>query len=165
MQDLIPLTEKIAAMLKKRHETVAVAESSTGGLISAALLSVPGASAYFIGGAVVYTLKARRAMLEVPDSAYAGIKSVHRTRRDDPRARGPHAIRSHLEHRGDRRERSHRQSLRRRCRPQLHRSRRPGRKIAYGRNGQRGSRREYAHVRSRRVESTERKRLVSLARP
>ena len=76
MQDLIPLAKKIAAMLKDRHETVAVAESSTGGLISAALLSIPGASAYFIGGAVVYTLKARRAMLDVPDSAFAGIKSV-----------------------------------------------------------------------------------------
>jgi nicotinamide-nucleotide amidase len=76
MQDLLPLAEKIAAMLKDRHETVAVAESSTGGLISAALLSVAGASAYFIGGAVVYTLKARRAMLDVPDSAFPGIKSV-----------------------------------------------------------------------------------------
>jgi nicotinamide-nucleotide amidase len=76
MQDLLPLAEKIATILKNRHETVAVAESSTGGLISAALLSVPGASAYFIGGAVVYTLKARRAMLDVPDSAFAGIKSV-----------------------------------------------------------------------------------------
>jgi len=76
MQDLIPLAEKIAAMLKDRHETVGVTESSTGGLVSAALLSIPGASAYFIGGAVVYTLKARRAMLDVPDSAFAGIKSV-----------------------------------------------------------------------------------------
>jgi len=76
MHDLLPIAEKIAAMLKQRRENVAVAESSTGGLISAALLSVPGASAYFVGGAVVYTLKARRAMLDVPDSAFAGIKSV-----------------------------------------------------------------------------------------
>ncbi|HKN11776.1 MAG TPA: CinA family protein [Candidatus Binatus sp.] len=76
MQSMLPLAEKIAAMLKDRRENIAVAESTTGGLISAALLSVPGASAYFIGGAVVYTLKARRAMLEVPDSAFAGIKSV-----------------------------------------------------------------------------------------
>jgi nicotinamide-nucleotide amidase len=76
MQELIPLAERIAAKLKERHETIAIAESSTGGLISAALLSIPGASAYFIGGAVVYTLKARRAMLDVPDSAFAGIKSV-----------------------------------------------------------------------------------------
>jgi nicotinamide-nucleotide amidase len=77
MQDLIPAAQKLGALLKDRHETVAVAESTTGGLISAALLSVPGASAYFIGGAVVYTLKARRAMLDVPDSAFAGIKSVN----------------------------------------------------------------------------------------
>jgi PncC family amidohydrolase len=76
MQNLLPLAEKIAVMLKDRRENIAVAESTTGGLMSAALLSVPGASAYFIGGAVVYTLKARRAMLEVPDSAFAGIKSV-----------------------------------------------------------------------------------------
>jgi PncC family amidohydrolase len=77
MQDLIPAAQKLGALLKDRNETVAVAESSTGGLISAALLSVPGASAYFIGGAVVYTLKARRAMLDVPDSAFAGIKSLN----------------------------------------------------------------------------------------
>ena len=76
MQDLLPAAQKLGALLKDRHETVAVAESTTGGLISAALLSVPGASAYFVGGAVVYTLKARRAMLDVPDSAFAGIKSV-----------------------------------------------------------------------------------------
>ena len=76
MQDLLPAAQKLGAILKTRQETIAVAESSTGGLISAALLSVPGASAYFTGGAVVYTLKARRAMLDVPDFAFAGIKSV-----------------------------------------------------------------------------------------
>ena len=76
MNSLLPLAEKIAAILKQRRENLAVAESTTGGLISAALLSVPGASTYFVGGAVVYTLKARRAMLDLPDSAFAGIKSV-----------------------------------------------------------------------------------------
>jgi len=76
MNDLLPLAERIGAILKQRHENIAVAESTTGGLVSAALLSVPGASAYFVGGAVVYTLKARRAMLDLPDSAFAGIKSV-----------------------------------------------------------------------------------------
>src|SRR5260370_2779100 len=76
MEDLIAVAQKLGALLKDRHETVALAESSTGGLVSAALLSVPGASAYFVGGAIVYTLKARRAMLDVPDSAFAGIKSV-----------------------------------------------------------------------------------------
>ena len=76
MQNLLPAAQKLGALLKDRHETIAIAESTTGGLVSAALLSVPGASAYFIGGAVVYTLKARRAMLDVPDSAFTGIKSV-----------------------------------------------------------------------------------------
>jgi nicotinamide-nucleotide amidase len=53
LNDLLPLAETIAARLKARRETITVAESSTGGLISAALLAVPGASAYFLGGAVV----------------------------------------------------------------------------------------------------------------
>jgi nicotinamide-nucleotide amidase len=76
MNDLLPLADKIGAILKSRGENIVVAESTTGGLVSAALLSVPGASAYFVGGAIVYTLKARRAMLDVPDAAFAGIKSV-----------------------------------------------------------------------------------------
>ena len=52
LQDLLPQAERIAARLKARNETVSVAESSTAGMISAALLAIPGASAYFIGGAV-----------------------------------------------------------------------------------------------------------------
>lgn len=66
MQDLLPLAEKIAALLKARGETIAVSESSTGGLMSAALLSVPGASAYYLGGAVVYTKKAREVLIDLP---------------------------------------------------------------------------------------------------
>ena len=54
MQDLLPKAERLGALLKARRETVGVSESSSGGLVSAALLSVPGASAYFQGGAVVY---------------------------------------------------------------------------------------------------------------
>lgn len=76
MEKLLPIAGKIAAVLKQRHETVGVAESTTGGLISAALLAIPGASTYFVGGGVVYTLVARRKLLELPDSAFAGIKSV-----------------------------------------------------------------------------------------
>ena len=60
---LSSLAERAAALLKERGETVAVAEGSCGGLISASLLSVPGASAYYAGGAVIYTLTAARAFL------------------------------------------------------------------------------------------------------
>jgi nicotinamide-nucleotide amidase len=63
MKDLLPLAEKIGASLKQRKETVAVAESSAGGLIAAALLSVPGASAYYLGGVVVYTRKSMQELL------------------------------------------------------------------------------------------------------
>jgi PncC family amidohydrolase len=69
---------RIAQMLGERKETVAVAESSAGGLISAALLSVPGASAYYLGGAVVYTPQARDALLGIStrQMAAAGIRSA-----------------------------------------------------------------------------------------
>jgi nicotinamide-nucleotide amidase len=76
MQDLLPRAERLAVILKNRRETIVVAESSTGGLISAALLSVPGASAYFLGGAVVYTLRARRALLDIQDAAVAGMRGA-----------------------------------------------------------------------------------------
>jgi nicotinamide-nucleotide amidase len=75
MQDLMARAERIARLLKDRGETVVVAESSTGGLISAALLAMPGASAYFLGGAVVYTQVARRALLELPDVAALGMRA------------------------------------------------------------------------------------------
>lgn len=65
MEKLLPLAEKIAASLIARKETIAVAESSTGGLISAALLSVPGASAYYRGGGVIYTPHARAALVNI----------------------------------------------------------------------------------------------------
>lgn len=74
MQDLIPRAEKAAALLKSRRETIVVAESSTGGLISAALLALPGASAYFLGGAVVYTQAARRALMDMQEMP-AGMRA------------------------------------------------------------------------------------------
>lgn len=76
MDSLLPLAEQAAVLLKARKETIAVAESSTGGLIAAALLSVSGASAYFLGGAVVYTRQARRLLMDLPDSAVAGMRSA-----------------------------------------------------------------------------------------
>jgi PncC family amidohydrolase len=76
MQDLVPIAKAIAAKLIERRQTIAVAESSTGGLISAALLAVPGASAYFLGSAVVYTRDARRTLMDIPDEAMKGIRSA-----------------------------------------------------------------------------------------
>ena len=74
MKDLVSLAEKVAAILTARRQTVAIAESSTGGLISAALVAVPGASAYFLGGGVVYTRQSRRLLLDIPDAALDGIR-------------------------------------------------------------------------------------------
>jgi PncC family amidohydrolase len=76
MKDLVATAEKIAAKLIERRQTIAVAESSTGGLISAALLAVPGASAYFLGGGVIYTRDARRILMDIPDDAMKGIRSA-----------------------------------------------------------------------------------------
>lgn len=75
MQDLLPIAGKIGALLKSRGETIAISESSTGGLMSAALLSVPGASAYYLGGAVVYTKKAREVLIDLPAEAIIEAKA------------------------------------------------------------------------------------------
>ena len=74
MQDLLPLAEKLGARLKARGETVSVAESSAGGLVSAVLLAVPGASSYYLGGAVVYTRPSRELLLGIPPSALEGMR-------------------------------------------------------------------------------------------
>ena len=71
MQELVGIAEEVAALLKTRGETLAVAESSAGGLISASLLAVPGASAFFLGGAVIYTRQARRALLDITEEMMA----------------------------------------------------------------------------------------------
>src|ERR1700761_7638999 len=81
MKDLVAIAEKIAARLIERRQTIAVAESSTGGLISAALLAVPGASAYFLGGGVIYTRDARWILMDIPDEA---IKASARPRSPTP---------------------------------------------------------------------------------
>jgi PncC family amidohydrolase len=76
MRELLALAERTAQQLKERKESIAVAESSSGGLLSAALLSVPGASAYFLGGAVVYTGRARELLLSLPRAAVSGMRSA-----------------------------------------------------------------------------------------
>jgi PncC family amidohydrolase len=74
MKALLPVAEKIAASLIAREQTIAIAESSTGGLVAATLLAVPGASAYFLGGAVVYTKSARVALLGIGESEMKGLR-------------------------------------------------------------------------------------------
>ncbi|PYM28177.1 MAG: damage-inducible protein [Candidatus Rokuibacteriota bacterium] len=74
-EELIAQAAALARRLVERKETIGVAESSAGGLISASLLAVPGASAYFLGGGVIYTQAARRGLLQVPDEAVRGIRS------------------------------------------------------------------------------------------
>lgn len=76
MRELIPLGAKIAALLKARRQTLAVAESAAGGLISATLLAQPGASAYFIGGGVLYTRKMIYALRDTQPAAYEGLRGA-----------------------------------------------------------------------------------------
>ena len=73
---LIDPAERVAALLRERGDTVAVAEGSAGGLVSAALLSVSGASAYYRGGAVVYTPAAYRAWMAGAVEAPAGMRGA-----------------------------------------------------------------------------------------
>lgn len=75
-EDLVAKAMPIADRLRARGDTIAVAESSAGGLLSAALLAVPGASAYFLGGGVVYTLRARRAIAQIADEEMTGMRSA-----------------------------------------------------------------------------------------
>src|SRR5881409_4475479 len=75
MPNDLSIAAALGTLLKERKETLAVAESSAGGLISAALLAIPGASAYFLGGAVIYTQAARRALLRVEDESVKSIRS------------------------------------------------------------------------------------------
>ncbi len=120
MQDLLPLAEKLGARLKARGDTIAIAESSTGGLISAALLSVGGASAYFRGGSVIYTQYARSGFLEIPNPSagrHAGfVRALRGAVGDD----GAKPARFDLGAERDRRHRSDRQSLWRCSRAYLH---------------------------------------------
>lgn len=76
MDTLLPRAAQIAELLRARGETVAVAESSSAGLVCAALLSVPGASAYFRGGGVIYTKQARTGLVGIDAAQMSGIRSA-----------------------------------------------------------------------------------------
>ena len=73
MPGLTPLATSVGALLKERQENIAVADSSAGGLVSASLLSVPGASAYYVGGIVSYTGVSRGALLGILEEDMAKI--------------------------------------------------------------------------------------------
>jgi PncC family amidohydrolase len=68
--------EALAALLKEKKQTVAVVESSAGGLINAALVAVPGASAFYLGGAIVYTVNAREGILGLAREDVKGMRSA-----------------------------------------------------------------------------------------
>ena len=75
MPDLTSVSESVGALLKETGQSLSVSESSCGGLISATLVAVPGASAYYVGGSVVYTRTGQKGLLGVPESAMEGIRA------------------------------------------------------------------------------------------
>ena len=75
MPDLDPMATAVAAALREKQHTVSVSESSGGGLISACLVAVPGASDYYVGGVVSYTRDSQKGFLHVPDEAMEGIRA------------------------------------------------------------------------------------------
>ena len=76
MQILIPIAERIAARLIERGESVAVSESSSGGLVSAALLAVPKASIWYQGASITYTPNVARGLLGITrETMPTGVRS------------------------------------------------------------------------------------------
>jgi len=73
---LTRLGSSVGALLKERKHTIAVSESSAGGLINAALVAVPGASAYYLGGAIVYTVFSRENLLQIKAEEMNGMRSA-----------------------------------------------------------------------------------------
>jgi len=79
LADFKTMAIEVGALLKEKSQTVAVAESSAGGLISAALLAVPGASSYFKGGGAVYTTESKKFLMDVSDEAIAEERAATET--------------------------------------------------------------------------------------
>lgn len=76
MESLASLGGSVGALLTERRQTLAVAESSAGGLINAALVAVPGASAYYLGGCIIYTATGREALAGIGPRDMAGMRSA-----------------------------------------------------------------------------------------
>ena len=76
IEQLVQVAGHVGEALKGRGQTIAVADGATGGLISAGLLSVPGATAYYVGGGVIYSLKGRDILLDLDKAELTGMRSV-----------------------------------------------------------------------------------------
>lgn len=76
LAELHPTALRIAGLLRERGEKVAVADGATGGLLAASLLTVPGALDFFVGGGVVYSLRARDVLFDLPQGAYRGMRGT-----------------------------------------------------------------------------------------
>ncbi|MFN4019329.1 MAG: CinA family protein [Erythrobacter sp.] len=76
LHELAPQALRIAQRLRARGERLAVADGATGGLIAATLLTVPGAIDFFVGGGVVYSLRARDVLFALPREAYKGMRGA-----------------------------------------------------------------------------------------
>jgi len=70
------LAEATVQVLTRRSTTVSVAESCTGGLVSAALTDVPGVSDVFLGSVVSYANSVKSGVLDVPDGLLAQFGAV-----------------------------------------------------------------------------------------
>lgn len=79
MSDFKKMATTVGALLKEAGQTIAVAESSAGGVISASLLAVPGASAYFKGGGAVYTSESKQILMGLSDEALAEERAATET--------------------------------------------------------------------------------------
>lgn len=80
--------EEVAELLRERKETISVAETAAGGLVSAALLSTPGASRFYKGGLTLYTLESR--------IAFAGWTQENVDNYDGPTPKLVEGLASHL---------------------------------------------------------------------
>jgi nicotinamide-nucleotide amidase len=76
VESLAALGGTVGKLLEERRETLAVAESSAGGLINAAFVAVPGASAYYLGGGIVYTATGRQALMGISAQDMAHTRSA-----------------------------------------------------------------------------------------
>lgn len=76
LEEFAPIAATIAASLKERGEKIAVIDGATGGLVSASLLTVPGALAFYLGGGVLYSLRARDILLGVQGDGFRGMRSA-----------------------------------------------------------------------------------------